>query len=63
METRSVPAMQHARIRRWLVWLAVVIMLLVAYAIALRWLTLRVESGVQASIHPAVVEGQPATPQ
>lgn len=45
--------------RRWLIWLVVVVLLLAAYAIALRWFTLRVESGVEASIHPATVEGQP----
>lgn len=40
------------RSRRWLAWLVVIVVLLGAYAIALRWVTLRVESGVEASIHP-----------
>ena len=62
METRSIPATQHARMRRWLVWLTVVVVLLTAYAMALRWVTVRVESGVQASIHPVVVEAQPHAP-
>jgi hypothetical protein len=63
MGTRSIPATQHPRMRRWLAWLVVVVVLLGAYAIALRWVTLRVESGVQASIHPAVVEGPPRAPE
>lgn len=60
METRYAPVPQHSRMRRWLIWLAVVVVLLAAYAIALRWFTLRVESGVEASIHPIAIEGQPS---
>lgn len=45
--------------RRWIAWLVVVLVLLAAYAIALRWLTLRVESGVAASIHPIAAETRP----
>ncbi|MDN5780500.1 MAG: hypothetical protein L0H23_00515 [Luteimonas sp.] len=53
---------RHApRSRRWLAWLVVIVVLLGAYAIALRWVTLRVESGVEASIHP-LATGTP-TPQ
>lgn len=49
--------------RRWLVWMTVVVVVLTAYAIALRWFTLHVESGIQASMHPASVEGQPHVPE
>ncbi|GAA3914662.1 hypothetical protein [Luteimonas lutimaris] len=42
------------RWKHWLAWLGVVAVLLGVYAIALRWVTLQVESGVEASIHHAV---------
>jgi len=50
---RHAPAGPHARRwKHWLAWLAVVAVLLGAYAVGLRWVTLQVESGVEASIHP-----------
>jgi len=63
LETRHAPIRHHPRVRRWMVWLTVVVVVLTAYAIALRWFTLRVESGIQASIHPATSEGQPHAPE
>ena len=39
------------RWKHWLAWLVVVAVLLGAYAVALRWFTLRVETGIEASIH------------
>src|SRR3546814_5582962 len=43
---------QQPRSRRWLIWLVAIAVLLGAYAVALRWVTLKVESGVEASVHP-----------
>ena len=51
------------RSHRWLVWLVAIVVLLGAYAIALRWVTLRVESGVEASIHPLATGTQPQPPE
>jgi hypothetical protein len=66
METRHAPTHgdpRRLRMRRWLIWLTVAIVLLATYAIALRWFTLHVESGIQASIHPVAVEGQAPAPE
>jgi hypothetical protein len=63
METPYAPVPHHSRVRRWLIWLAIVILSLAVYAVALRWFTLRVESGVEASIHPIMIEGQPRAPE
>lgn len=50
---------RHApRGRRWMAWTAVVLVVLGAYAIGLRWVTLRVESGVEASLHPLAADTQ-----
>ena len=49
---RHAPAGPRAhRWKHWLAWLVVVAVLLGAYLVALRWVTLRVETGVEASIH------------
>jgi len=45
------PALRPHRWKHWLAWLLVIAALLGVYAIALRWVTLRVETGVEASIH------------
>ena len=63
METRHPPIPRPSRGRRWAIWLTVAIVLLAGYAVALRWFALHVESGIQASIHPLTVEGQPAAPE
>src|SRR3546814_19208690 len=56
---------QQPRSRRWLIWLVAIAVLLGAYAVALRWVTLKVESGVEASVHPLVIDtpGQEAPPR
>lgn len=62
--TQSAHLRQQPRSRRWLIWLVAIVVLLGAYAIGLRWVTLQVESGVEASIHPLVIDtpGQEAPP-
>lgn len=47
---------QQPRPHRWLIWLVAIVVLLGAYAVALRWVTLKVESGVEASVHPLVID-------
>jgi len=47
---------QPPRSRRWLIWLVAAAVLLGAYAVALRWVTLQVESDVEAVIHPLVID-------
>ncbi len=47
------------RSRRWIAWTIAILVLLAAYAIALRWVTLRVESGVSASIHAPAAQQAP----
>lgn len=47
---------QQQRSHRWLIWLVAIVVLLGAYAVALRWVTLKVESGVEASVHPLVID-------
>src|SRR3546814_1111692 len=47
---------QPPRSRRWLIWLVAIAVLLGAYAVALRWVTLKVESGVEATVHPLVID-------
>jgi len=39
-----------------LIWLVAAVVLLGAYAVALRWVTLQVESGIEATVHPLVVD-------
>jgi hypothetical protein len=60
--TRHAPTARAPRSHRWVVWLVAVVVVLGAYAVALRWVTLRVESGVEASIHPLPAQGQPQRP-
>jgi hypothetical protein len=60
--TRHAHATRAPRSHLWVFWLLAVVVLLGAYAIALRWVTLRVESGVEASIHPLTSQGQPSKP-
>src|SRR5690606_41952618 len=49
---RHAPAGPRAhRWKHWLAWLVVVAVLLGAYLVALRWVTLRVETGAAASVH------------
>lgn len=57
--TRQAHAPRATRSHRWVVWAVAVVVLLGAYAVALRWVTLQVESGVEASIHPLTTHGQP----
>lgn len=52
------PHAGRLRSRRWLAWAVVVVALLGVYAIGLRWVTLRVESGVEASLHPLAADSQ-----
>src|SRR3546814_11493745 len=47
---------QQPRSRRWLIWLVAIAVLLGAYAVALRWVTLKVASGVEASVPPLVID-------
>ena len=56
---------RQPRSRRWLIWLVAAVVLLGAYAVALHWVTLQVESGVEASVHPLVIDtpGQEAPPR
>ena len=63
MATRHVDLPRQPRPHRWIAWTIAVLVLLGAYAIALRWVTLRVESGVAASIHPVATERQQAPPE
>jgi hypothetical protein len=57
--TRHARASRAPRPHRWVAWLVAAVVVLGAYAVALRWITLRVESGVAASIHPLTTDGQP----
>lgn len=57
--TRQAHVPRATRSHRWVVWLVAAVVLLGAYAVALRWVTLQVESGVAASIHPLPAQGQP----
>lgn len=63
--TQSAHIRQQPRSRRWAVWLVTIVVLLGAYAIGLRWVTLQVESGVEASVHPLVIDtpGQEPPPR
>jgi len=56
---------RQPRSRRWLIWMVAAVVLLGAYAVALHWVTLQVESGVEASVHPLVIDtpGQEAPPR
>lgn len=56
---------QQPRSRRWLIWLVAAAVLLGAYAVALRWVTLQVESDVEAVVHPLVIDtaGQEPPPR
>lgn len=62
--TQSAHLRQPPRSRRWLIWLVAIVVLLGAYAIGLRWVTVQVESGVEASVHPLVIDtpGREAPP-
>lgn len=61
MQTQPTPMPRRSRARRWLIGLAILAVLLAAYAIALRWFVLRVDSGVQDSLHaiPAFQQDEP----
>lgn len=59
--TRPAHAPRSARPRRWLAWLAAAAVLLGGYGYALHWMTLKVESGVQASVHPLATDAELAT--
>lgn len=63
MATPHVPLPRPSKPHRWIAWTVVVLVLLGAYAVALRWVTLRVESGVAASIHPIATDQQQASPE
>lgn len=52
----TVPTSQPRRRVAWLVWLVVVTVVLGAYAVGLRWVTLQIGSEVEASIHPLATE-------
>lgn len=56
---------QPPRSRRWAIWLVAIMVLLGAYAVGLRWVTLQVESGVEEIVHPLVIDtpGQEAPPR
>jgi hypothetical protein len=56
--TRQAHAPRATRSYRWVVWAVAIVVLLGAYAVALRWVTLQVESGVEASIHPLTTQPQ-----
>lgn len=58
----TVNAPRPRRRMAWLVWLVVLAVLLGAYAIGLRWVTLQVGSEVEASIHPLATETPLETP-
>jgi len=62
--TQSAHFRRQPRSRRWLIWMVAIVVLLGAYAVGLRWVTLQVESGVEASVHPLVIDapGQEAPP-
>ena len=60
--TRHARATRAPRPHRWAAWLVAAMVVLGAYAVALRWVTLRVESGVAASIHAPTTDGQPQQP-
>jgi len=53
------PALRPRRRVAWLVWTIVLAVVLGAYAIALRWVTLEVESGVEASINNPLATDAP----
>ena len=60
---RHAPAgLRPGRRKHWLAWLVVVAVLLGAYLVALRWFTLRVETGVEASIHHLPTTGPSIEP-
>lgn len=58
---RPAHAPRTARPRRWIAWLVAAVVLLGGYTYALRWVTLKVESGVQASVHPLATDAEPVT--
>ncbi|MEP6634520.1 MAG: hypothetical protein ABJA62_09955 [Luteimonas sp.] len=51
MDTAQTP--RRPRLRRWLIALAVVLLLLVAYATALEWFAQRIGTDVQRTMHAA----------
>lgn len=63
MQTQPAPPTmpRRSRARRWFIGMAILLVLLSAYAIALRWFVQRVDSGVQDSLHaiPAVQQDEP----
>lgn len=61
MQTQPAPMPRRSRARRWLIGVAILAVLLSAYAVALRWVVQRVDAGVQGSLHaiPAVQHDEP----
>lgn len=59
-DTTGAPAKPRRRLLRWMIGLAVVLALLAAYALALRWVTARVNDDVQKSIRELPVSDEAA---